>query len=445
METIQGEIVEEATANQQIPQRAALAVRESAQAAQWTPSFALGIDEAVERVAAKHQFFNRVMRAGDHYGVIPGTKGKPTLLKPGAELLLASMGLHAEFSDEDAPEIDITGEHHGGEAYIRYRRQCCIYRQTGALEHEKMLVARASGSCSSWEAKYRYRAAERVCPSCGKPAIIKGKKEYGGGWLCFKKKDGCGATFGDNDASIIGQETGKVPNPDIADIENTILKMADKRALVAATLIGTGCSDIFTQDLEDAPDYDAAPRTPQSAPAPKPSDPAPTKDELRALYAKACALDPALVPGALGSWVAKNIAGYTPSDDGFRRIKAALDALIAKGPTTVHAAPRAAEPAPTPAPAAAKPTHAADAPIADDTRKHLLAALRRIGITAKADRLKYAAERGYIVASYSELTDRDARALAEEATNAARCPACGALAPEPHNPACPETGEGAML
>ena len=127
----------------------------------------------------------------------------------------------------------------------------------------------------------------------------------------------------------------------------------------------------------------------------------------------------------------------------YRAIKAALDTLIAQGPTTVQPAARVPEPA-APAPAKA-PTHAADAPIADDTRKHLLAALRRIGITAKADRLKYAAERGYIVASYSELTDRDARALAEEATNAARCPACGALAPEPHNPACPETGEGAML
>ena len=40
-------------------------------------------------------------------------------------------------------------------------------------------------------------------------------------------------------------------NPDVADLVNTILKMADKRALVAATLIATGMSEYFTQDIED--------------------------------------------------------------------------------------------------------------------------------------------------------------------------------------------------
>ena len=37
------------------------------------------------------------------------------------------------------------------------------------------------------------------CPECGKPAIIKGKPEYGGGWLCYKKKDGCGAKWSDKE------------------------------------------------------------------------------------------------------------------------------------------------------------------------------------------------------------------------------------------------------
>lgn len=37
------------------------------------------------------------------------------------------------------------------------------------------------------------------CPQCGKSrAVIKGKPEYGGGWLCFKKKGGCGATWQDD-------------------------------------------------------------------------------------------------------------------------------------------------------------------------------------------------------------------------------------------------------
>jgi hypothetical protein len=39
--------------------------------------------------------------------------------------------------------------------------------------------------------------AENVCPNCGETkAVIKGKAEYGGGWLCFLKKGGCGAKWG---------------------------------------------------------------------------------------------------------------------------------------------------------------------------------------------------------------------------------------------------------
>lgn len=34
------------------------------------------------------------------------------------------------------------------------------------------------------------------CPRCGVVgSIIQGRPEYGGGWLCYKKKNGCGAKF----------------------------------------------------------------------------------------------------------------------------------------------------------------------------------------------------------------------------------------------------------
>ena len=39
--------------------------------------------------------------------------------------------------------------------------------------------------------------SEVMCPDCGSGAsVIKGKPEYGGGYLCFKKKGGCGAKWG---------------------------------------------------------------------------------------------------------------------------------------------------------------------------------------------------------------------------------------------------------
>ena len=48
----------------------------------------------------------------------------------------------------------------------------------------------------------------------------------------------------------------RIPNPDVADVVNTIQKMAQKRALVAATLIATSASEFFTQDIEDADSFE---------------------------------------------------------------------------------------------------------------------------------------------------------------------------------------------
>jgi hypothetical protein len=241
-EVIEGEVQEPV---------ASLAVRPAQAVEVWTPQFAVAVDEMIEKVEQKHRFYKSVMKVDQHYGVIPGTTQKPTLLKPGAELLLSSMGLYAELSDEMPPVVDYDGSQEGhGEPLIRYHQVCRIYRQVGPTELERVKIAQSSGTCSSREKKYRYRESKRVCPQCGAETIIKGKKEYGGGWLCFKKQGGCGAKFEDDDRQITGQEVGKVSNPELADVENTILKMAQKRALVGATLIATGCSDIFTQDQE---------------------------------------------------------------------------------------------------------------------------------------------------------------------------------------------------
>ena len=219
--------------------------------ADWTPTFVQSIDQAVAQVRARDDFMHKVMRLDLDYGVIPGTGTKPTLLKPGAERLLSAYGLHPELDDEVPPTLDYTGAEHNGEMFFEFRRRCRIWRQTGPGEHERMLVAQASGTCNSWETKYRYRKAGRVCPNCNAEAIIKGKAEFGGGWLCWKKKGGCGEQFSDADARITGQADGRVLNEDVADVVGTVLKMSDKRALVAATIIATGWSDLVTQDIED--------------------------------------------------------------------------------------------------------------------------------------------------------------------------------------------------
>ena len=186
------------------------------------------------------QYVKREMVAGTDYGAIPGTE-KPTLLKPGAEKLCSlfrctpRFEMEKELEDWDRP-------------FFYYRFRCYVEsNDTGAV------VAEGFGSANSMEGKWRWRTDQRKCPECGKAAIIKGKAEYGGGWLCFKKKDGCGAKFADADPAITGQSVGKVENDDIGTLVNTILKIAKKRALVDASIALARCSDLFTQDIEDLP------------------------------------------------------------------------------------------------------------------------------------------------------------------------------------------------
>lgn len=179
-----------------------------------------------------------VMKRDEHYGVIPGTGTKPSLLKAGAEKLCLVFRL--------APDYEIDEKRDGG--HVSITSKCMLtHIPTGQRFGAGM------GSCSTRESKYAYRVSSRKCPKCSAESIIKGKEEFGGGWVCFKKKGGCGAKFADDDASITSQQAGRVPNEDIADQYNTVLKMANKRSLVAAVLNSTAASDIFTQDIEDMP------------------------------------------------------------------------------------------------------------------------------------------------------------------------------------------------
>jgi hypothetical protein len=218
----------------------------------------MSIEAAVELRENIVKFVAKIMQKGQDYGEIPGSKGKPTLLKPGAEKLCSFFGLEPEFTVLDETS-DLTGANHSGEPFYYIRYHCRLTRNG---------VTRGvgEGSCNSWESKYRYRQANRKCPVCGAEAIIKGKEEYGGGWLCFAKKGGCGAKFNEDQSGIVDQPVGRVLNLDVADSVNTIQKMAQKRALIPATLLATSGSEYFTQDLEDAPDLRDAPSAQRNTP-----------------------------------------------------------------------------------------------------------------------------------------------------------------------------------
>lgn len=200
--------------------------------------FAMTAEGVLAQVHLIQEVMKKVMKEGEHFGTIPHTQ-KPTLYKPGAEKLSLTFRFSPTYQINQA---NLPNNHR------EYSVTCTLtHIPTGAV------LGQGVGSCSTMESKYRYRKAEQKCPECGRETIIKGKKEYGGGWLCFQKKGGCGAKFKDGDSAIENQNMGRVEYSDPADYFNTVLKMAKKRAHVDAVLTATAASDIFTQDVEDLP------------------------------------------------------------------------------------------------------------------------------------------------------------------------------------------------
>ena len=194
------------------------------------------------QLALLEEFVQQVLRPGQDFGIIPGTT-RPTLLKPGASNIISAFNCHAEPSIDT--EILDTGDETGDARAFYTVHVDVVSNLTGNV------VSRGFGQCNSYERKYRYRQDQRRCPHCGTAAIIKGKEEFGGGWLCWAKKDGCGAKFNDDDPAIKDQGASQIENPDPLDQANTYLKMAIKRAEVDAALRLPGVARFFTQDLED--------------------------------------------------------------------------------------------------------------------------------------------------------------------------------------------------
>ncbi len=223
------------------------------------------IRETLQHVALVGEVLKHVMQDGIHYGAgFPGDT-KKNLLKAGADSLGVAFQLAPTF---EVLERDLGGDHR------EYRVTCTVSTQKSG-----MVVGTGVGMCSTKETKYRWRNAAYKCPACGAEALIQGKPEYApkkdgkvdpdyakGGWVCFDKKGGCKAKYMDEDPLILKQPRGKVENTDPADQWNTVLKMAKKRAFVDGMITATGCSDMFTQDLEDI-SADLKASAPVSAPA----------------------------------------------------------------------------------------------------------------------------------------------------------------------------------
>ena len=176
------------------------------------------VARVISRSQKVEEITGSVMKAGMHYGKIPGTP-KPSLWKPGAEKLCMTF----EFSERIDQVDDLSTDD-----------ECRIRTIVGIYSKEGALIAQGIGEASSNEEKYKWRASIGDEEFDATPADRRRIK--------FKKDKDTGKIY-----------KVKQIRTEIADERNTIAKMSHKRGFVAGTLIATAASDTFTQDIEDIP------------------------------------------------------------------------------------------------------------------------------------------------------------------------------------------------
>lgn len=260
--------------------------------------------QAKARYQTLKNLTQEILVEGIDYGTIPGTD-KPCLYKAGSEKLCSTFGLDPRF------EILDKIENFSDEAGLFHYTILCklIHIGTGAE------IATGIGSCNSKENRYRWRwVSEEDIPayldkktlkkrdsSISEPQFAVDKAETTGKygkpmeyWQQFRDAIANHTAYPSTRPTKNGTEMAvwnipsvswRIPNDEVFTLANTINKMACKRALVAATLIGTNCSEFYTQDLDDMSDFSsdfvvstARPVVPKSEPAPAPAKTDPDKD-----------------------------------------------------------------------------------------------------------------------------------------------------------------------
>lgn len=175
----------------------------------------MAVSDVVHQTMAIQEVMKAVMKENVHYGVIPGTD-KPTLYKAGAEKLCLTFHVGDRYITEDLSS---------GPDAVRYRVTCIGYHQ-----HTSTELGQGMGEASTSEEKYRWRRA--VC-----------KEEFEATPVSMRR-----VKYSRGRGSFYTQEQVRT---EPADLANTVLKMACKRAKMAMVLNVLAASDAFTQDLED--------------------------------------------------------------------------------------------------------------------------------------------------------------------------------------------------
>lgn len=181
-----------------------------------------------------------VMKEGIHYGTIPGTP-KPTLYKPGAELIFSMFRISAE--PLDVKDLSVRG-YDNTLVEVTYQVTIGAKNQiTGAF------LGAAVGICSSSEEKYLWR--KPVCNEELDEAPADQKREV------WKRVKGTAEKI---------RQIRTSP----ADVANTIMQMASKRAFIATCRLVTAASDVFTQGVEELPEEIRASIVEEDSPGDRP-------------------------------------------------------------------------------------------------------------------------------------------------------------------------------
>lgn len=160
-----------------------------------------GLAKSMQSITSFQAIAQKQLVKDIDYGTISGTQ-KPTLLKPGAEKLLMILGLRSIYDVVDKVE-------NFDEGFFAYTVKAKLF-------HGDDLITEGLGAANTKETRYR-------------------QNEY--------------------DSNRHKKPWDGVSYQDPYTLQNTVLKMAKKRAQVDAALTVGSLSNVFTQDLEDMKDF----------------------------------------------------------------------------------------------------------------------------------------------------------------------------------------------
>ncbi len=182
------------------------------------PDERTALPKLVRMAAMLDKLYTSVMRKGTDYDTLPGMS-KPSLLKPGAELLARLFDLVADtqiVSSAERVDHEIP--------YFSYDAECRLFNRYGAF------VGNGIGCCNSAEPQYAFR------------------------WVFQEELPRDVRSLEELRTRELGERTQyRVPmtRNEVFGLANSVKKKAKKRAFVDAILTVTGSSRLFSQDVGD--------------------------------------------------------------------------------------------------------------------------------------------------------------------------------------------------